>query len=228
MSNLALKSYSRPKGHDAPGETTCEVQTSSTAVAVNTAGSGGNIRALQPVPTIGEPKGHDENTPQDAESSPVSNPSDQSLQTHVPTKRSSSRIKRICCFPWVLLGRFLRMLLLSVAYVPFVYTVRGALFLVLNGCGVTLALCPITQVLLQSFFTRRPLDPKYYRTDMKGWAFIAGIVLFSTLLGLTFAQLAFIRKSLEAVIVLSTILSLIFITHLMTIDYAHRRRGKLH
>ena len=101
-----------------------------------------------------------------------------------------------------LFGRSLRMCLLSIVYVPFVFA-----------------------VLVQSCVLRKPLDPKDHKEEMRGWAWIAGLLLFFSLLALACLPAEWRPPSMDYYIVLYVFLGALFVVHAATAFYASQRQG---
>ena len=81
------------------------------------------------------------------------------------------------------------------------------------------------QILLQSAWTRKPVDPAAWATDLRGGAWLAGGGVFTLLLALAFVVYAFAPSSDATSAVVYVFLGVLFLLHLLTIDYASNRPG---
>lgn len=81
------------------------------------------------------------------------------------------------------------------------------------------------QILLQSAWTRKPVDPARWDTDLTGGAWKAGGAVFIGLIAIACSVLATELHSIAGNVIVYAFLATLFGLHLLTIDYASNRPG---
>ncbi len=80
-------------------------------------------------------------------------------------------------------------------------------------------------MILQSVFRRVPVDPAEWKTELSGWYWKFGTLLFALLFLLCFTPMMTDSHSTPRLMWLLLFLTVLMIIHCITIDYASQRPG---
>lgn len=124
------------------------------------------------------------------------------------------------------LKRSMRACMMAIMYIFFVYAVCICNQRLRCHCNANFealgVLFPI-QVILQSAYTRKPMDPVDWEKELKGTSWLFALAVFALLFACAFASVFTTGPLSDGF--LYTFLGILFILHLITLDYASNRPG---